>query len=125
MQITQITPSTLVELRPKIQEAISGILKEYGLILSPNLNFTYDSNECNCKLKISIPSNGNSNISRVAETTLKSLGIFDVKFNDKAINYKVIDYNARKYKFPVVLLNENTNTRIYCTVNYVKQKANI
>lgn len=119
-KVTSITPVTLQQLRPKIVKAVQSILDEYGLIVNQNINFSYNPNECTTKLKISIPGSENPAVGKVAETTLKQLGIYNARFREGNKIYKVIDYNARKYKFPVVILNENTNQRVCCTVGFVK-----
>jgi len=53
-KITKITPLVLGELRPKVQKAVQLILDEYGLILHPNINASYDSNEFSFKVVLLI-----------------------------------------------------------------------
>lgn len=124
-KVTKITPSVLQELRPKVQKAVQAILDEYGLILNPNINASYDSNEFSYKLKIAIPGEENSTIGKNAESNLKSLGIWNVRFKAQGKTYKVVDYNLCKYKFPVVVLEEFSNQRICCTVDYVTKNPQI
>lgn len=124
-KVIKITPVVLHELRPKVQKAVQAILDEYGLILNPNINASYDSNEFSFKLKIAIPGEENDSIGKNAESNLKALGLWNVRFKAKGKVYKVVDYNPRKYKFPVVITEENSNKRACCTVDYVTKNPQL
>lgn len=124
-KVTKITPVVLHELRPKVQKAVQAILDEYGLILNPNINASYDSNEFSFKLKIAIPGEENESIGKNAESNLKALGIWNVRFKAQGKIYEVVDYNPRKYKFPVVIKEKNSTACICCTVDYVTKNPQI
>lgn len=120
MKIENFDSNILKELRKEINEALNLIGEKHNISLNIG-NMTYTSSSFTSKLTCEI--NDAENLDDKAKSNLSVFGLSD-SFNKiiifRNIEYKIINANNSKRKYPIECIRLNDNTKIMFTLELVK-----
>lgn len=127
MKIKKFDKPTLTLLRPKIQEALDQIAKEYDISLSL-AGITFDNNTATLKVKAAVKNMNGEFVSEYAQPFKELASLYGLKADDlgkkviiRNVEYTIVGLAPRSKKYPLLCKQKsNGKTYKFTTVDVVE-----
>jgi len=126
-KITELDRKIVARLVEELNEVMSTALEQYGLVVERKGSVSYGPTEFNIKFSVNVTNEGgeNTRAKEIYELHAAANGLADVEFGRVLLmngdERRVIGWNPKAPKYPIILEDVRTKTQYKTTIRSVKR----